>query len=258
VSGPGPPPAEEPPHAFRALLRLQWRLALREPAGIAFGLGVPIFLFLIFGLVPVFRQGTIPGTDLNAFELYIPILLVTSLILVSLVGLAPPLVRDREIGWLRRLSTTPVRVPQLLAAQVAIYLVVVAVVTVVFIVGGMLFTGDYAVPQLGGFLLSVVLATAAMFALGLLLAAVASDQKAMQRLTPAAMYPLLFFSGLYFPLQYLPGPIQTIGNYTPMGAAALAMTDAIENQFPSPVALGVTAAYAVVFGALAVRFFRWE
>jgi ABC-2 type transport system permease protein len=257
VNTPAPAPSSSPPGTFRAVLGLQWRLTLREPSGIALGLGLPVFLFVIFAVVPVFRHN-VPGTHLNVFELYIPILLATSLIMISLVGLVPPIVRDREIGWLRRLSTTPVSPAQILAAQVVIYLLVVAIVTAVFVVGGVLVTGVTQLPQFGGFLLAMVLGTAAMFALGLLLAAIAPDQKAMQRILPGVMYPLLFFSGLYFPLQYLPSPFLTIGNYTPIGASVEAMTEALQGSFPSAVALATSVAYAVVFGYLAVRLFRWE
>ncbi|MCI4343987.1 MAG: ABC transporter permease [Thermoplasmata archaeon] len=246
-----------PQGSFRAVLRLQWRLTLREPSGIALGLGLPVFLFAIFAVIPAFHQ-TVPGTHLNVFELYIPILLATSVIMISLVGLVPPIVRDREIGWLRRLSTTPVSPAQLLAAQVVIYLLVVAIVTAVFVVGGILVTGVTHLPQFGGFILALLLGTAAMFALGLLLAAIAPDQKAMQRILPVVLYPLLFFSGLYFPLQFLPSAFLTIGDYTPIGAAVEGMTEALQGSLPSPVALATTTVYAIVFGYLAVRFFRWE
>jgi ABC-2 type transport system permease protein len=247
-----------PPGSFRELVRLEWRLALREPSGLAIGIGIPIVLFLIFAAIPSFRHGTVAGTNLNVFELYIPILLATSFVFIALVGLAPPLVRDREIGWLRRLSTTPVSPAQLLAAQVVIYLVVALIVSTLFIVLAAVLTGVYEIPQFGGFLLALVLGVFALYSVGLLLSALATDQKSMQRLTAASMYPLLFFAGLYVPLQILPAPFETISNYTPVGAAVEAMTQAISGSFPSGIALSVTAAYGVVFGLLAVRLFRWE
>ena len=254
------PSRSGPPRAFRDVLKFEWRLALREPTGIVVGLSIPVFLLVIFGLIPVFRHASIPGTNLDLFGLYIPILFATSLVYITLFGLVPPLVRDREIGWLRRLSTTPVSPAQLLAAQVAIYLIVAIIGLAVLIVGGSAFTGYWSYPLdlFGGFLLASVLGIIEMFSLAVLIAALARDQKSAQGIASALLIPLLFFSGLYYPLQLLPSVFLTIGNYTPMGAAIKGMTDALEGSFPSPVALAVATVYAVVFGYLAVRLFRWE
>jgi len=68
----------------------------------------------------------------------------------------------------------------------------------------------------------------------------------------------MFFSGLYVPMQILPGVFQDISHFTPLGAAVVAMQDAMLRQFPPAEPLLVMLAYAPVFGYLAKRFFRWE
>ena len=74
----------------------------------------------------------------------------------------------------------------------------------------------------------------------------------------AVLYPLLFFSGLYYPVQLLPGVLQDISHYTPLGAAVQAMQASMNVGFPSVTPLLVLVAYALVFGFVAKRFFRWE
>lgn len=74
----------------------------------------------------------------------------------------------------------------------------------------------------------------------------------------AAGYPLMFFAGLYFPVQLLPSVLQDISHYTPLGAAVEAIQESMVRGFPSAAPLLVLAAYALVFGFLAKRFFRWE
>jgi ABC-2 type transport system permease protein len=73
-----------------------------------------------------------------------------------------------------------------------------------------------------------------------------------------AFYPLMFFSGLYVPMQILPRVFATISHFTPLGAAVQAIQDSMLGQFPPALPLLVMAAYAIVFGYLAKRFFRWE
>jgi ABC-2 type transport system permease protein len=49
-----------------------------------------------------------------------------------------------------------------------------------------------------------------------------------------------------------------IGDWTPAGAAVHALQDSMLGTFPSTQLLLVLAGWEVVFGFLAVRFFRWE
>jgi len=69
---------------------------------------------------------------------------------------------------------------------------------------------------------------------------------------------LMFFAGLFFPRAEMPKALLDISNLTPLGAAVQAIQSAMMNGFPPISPLLVLPAYAVVFGALAVRFFRWE
>lgn len=56
----------------------------------------------------------------------------------------------------------------------------------------------------------------------------------------------------------MPGVLQGISDYTPLGAAVEAIQDSMQGQFPPTAHLLVLAAYAVVFGYLGRRYFRWE
>jgi ABC-2 type transport system permease protein len=110
----------------------------------------------------------------------------------------------------------------------------------------------------GGLVLALVLAIAALFAIGLSIAAAARTSGAARAIMALAFYPLMFFSGLYVPMQILPRVFANISHFTPLGAAVQAIQDSMLGQFPPALPLLVMAAYAIVFGYLAKRFFRWE
>ena len=245
------------PSPFLELLKVQGKLALREPAGLVFGIGLPLILLIIFGNVPTFNQ-PMEGSTFTLFELYIPILMVTVLIFLGLFGLPIPIVRDRETGWLRRISTTPVSPSKLLAAQVTINLILAAAGFTILIAGSTLIFGVKIPFDILGFMLSLVLSTLAMFSLGLLVTAVAPSQSAANGITMALLYPLLFFAGIYVPIQVLPSGLQTAALFTPVGAAVNALDSAMTGSFPSFVPLVVMAAYAGIFYFVAIRYFRWE
>ncbi len=243
--------------AFWELVKVEGKLALREPVGVIFGIGLPVFLLIIFGSIPAFRN-TVPGTTLSTFEVYIPILMITMLIFIGLFGLPIPIVRDREIGWLRRISTTPVSPTKLLAAQVTINLILAGLAFTILTVGSVFFFGVKWSFEIPGFVLSIVLATIAMFSLGVLIDAIAPSQGVGTGKEQGLLYPLLFFAGIYVPIQFLPGYLQTISNFTPVGAGVQALDSSIQGTFPSIAPLLVMAAYAIFFGFIAVRYLRWE
>lgn len=107
-------------------------------------------------------------------------------------------------------------------------------------------------------MLSLVLGIAAMFTLGLAIAALAKTGGAARGMMAALFYPLNFFAGLYVPLELLPSPVQTIGHYTPLGAVVETIGNAWTGSFPPAGPLLALAGYAAVFGFIAQRFFRWE
>jgi hypothetical protein len=63
---------------------------------------------------------------------------------------------------------------------------------------------------------------------------------------------------LYNPMQLMPGPMLNISHFTPLGTSVQAIVYPMFGEFPPAEGLLVLAAYALVFGFLAMRFFRWE
>ena len=218
----------------------------------------PSLLLVIFGKLPAFKQ-TLPnlGGD-TIFDVYVPVLMVFGLAMLALLGLPIPLVSYRELGVLRRLSTTPVPRSWLLAAQGAIQLGTAVIMGVAIIVISITAFGVPAPKSPGGLALSFLLAVAGLFAIGLLIAAVARTATAVNVIGRVTFFPLMFFAGLWLPRALMPAVLLDISNYTPLGATVQAVQDSMQTGFPPAAPLLVLAAYALVFGFLARRFFRWE
>ena len=247
-----------PRAAFGEIVRNEARLAWRQPAGIIVSIGISVGLLVIFGEVSVFRQTSSNLGGLSAFDVYIPILIAFAIGVIALVYLPGPLVSYREQGILRRLSTTPVPASWMLAAQLVVQACLMVISIVLLLIVSIAFFGASAPKNPGGLILAVILAIAALFTIGLAIAAVSRTASAARGIMAAAFYPLMFFAGLYYPVQLLPGAFQAISHFSPLGAAVQAMQAAMNVGFPPAAPLLVLAAYALVFGYLAKRFFRWE
>ncbi len=68
----------------------------------------------------------------------------------------------------------------------------------------------------------------------------------------------MFFAGLWLPRQEMTAWLAGVSDYSPLGAVSQATQDAIGGTFPATALLLTLAAYAVVFGFVAARYFRWE
>ncbi len=247
-----------PRAAFSHVVRNEARLAWRQPAGMIVSIGISLSLLVLFGEVSVFKQSSAKLGGLSAFDVYIPILIAFAIGVIALVYLPGPLVSYRELGILRRLSTTPVPAAWLLGAQLVVQACLMVISILLLLIVSIVFFGASTPKNLGGLILTIGLAIASLFTIGLAIAALAKTSSAARGIMAAAFYPLMFFAGLYYPVQLLPGALQAISHVTPLGAAVQAMQAAMNVGFPPAEPLLVLAAYTLVFGYLAKRFFRWE
>jgi ABC-2 type transport system permease protein len=69
---------------------------------------------------------------------------------------------------------------------------------------------------------------------------------------------MMFFGGIWLPRPMMPAVLLNISKWTPLGASVDAIQRAMQGLFPSPQSILVLIAYALVFGYLAVRYFKWE
>jgi ABC-2 type transport system permease protein len=242
--------------AFGNLVRTETMLLVREVVPLLWGVGFPMALLAVMG---AFSRG--PDKSLGGFSLvatYEPVLIAFTLATFALQGLPTVLAGYRERGILRRLNATPVGAGRLLAAQLTVNLAVSLISTV-----GILIVGDaaFGVPlpgQPAGFALALLLAAAAMLALGLLIASVARSGRIAGAVGTMVFLPLMFFAGLWTPRATMPAALLSIGDHTPLGAAVAALQDSMAGQWPSATGLAVLAGYALAFGLLSWRLFRWE
>ena len=240
-----------------ALLQVQAKLSFREPYALGMGIGLPVVLLVVFGVISRQVPGNVGGTGLTVIDLWVPTIKLISFIAIA-ISLPNTLVRDREIGWLRRISTTPARPSRLLAAQLIIDLVLAAVAIVIVIVGGTAIFGAPLTVGIPFFILSLVLAIAEIFSLGLVVVALVRTQTAASAVGGVLFFALLFLSGLWIQPVQVGEPLRAIMWYSPSGAAARAILYSVFNATPPVTTLVALVGYTIVFAFVAVRYFRWE
>jgi len=70
---------------------------------------------------------------------------------------------------------------------------------------------------------------------------------------------MMFFAGVWLPREAMAPALQTVSDLTPLGSAVHAIDiSMLTGQFPPAEPLLVMAVWAVIFGWLSVRMFKWE
>jgi ABC-2 type transport system permease protein len=244
--------------AFAKIVLNEARLACRNPRGLIFGIGMPAVLVVLFGELPKYQVHHSSLGGLTRFNVEMPVLISFVIAGMALYSLPVPLAGYREHGILRRLSITPARPSWVLAAQVVVnFAFALGGLAIILIVGTAAF-GESAPGSPGGFILAVLLSLAAIFAIGLAIAALAKTAGSAQVIGAALFFPLMFFAGLWFPRQEMTAWLKDVSDYSPLGAVSQATQDAIGGTFPAAGLLLTLAGYAVVFGFVAAGYFRWE
>jgi ABC-2 type transport system permease protein len=243
---------------MRKILITETKLLLREPAAFFFSILLPVGLMLVLGSIPAFQR---PSPDLGGQRLidnHFPAMMTMLAVMTLAFAIIPgTLALYRDKGVLRRMSTTPVHPGRLLGAQLLINAVVAVIATLLMIVLGGL-VHDVPVPgQLAGFVLAFVLGCASLFAIGLVIAAVAGPKSAPV-IGNVIMFPLMFVGGVWMPRETMPEVLRRIGDFLPVAPFGQAMRDTWAGGPPQLVHLVVMAVTLLVAGGLAIRLFRWE
>jgi len=245
-------------NGFTKLALVEGRLFLREKFAVFGIFAFPVALVVAFGLIPGFSKPQKSLADQIGTE-YIAGLGI-AIVLVSLgLQVVPTIIAQyRERGILRRLAVTPVRPLTLLVAKMSVW-AVAAILSVALIVSVARFAFHVPLPvKPGWFMLSLLLGIASLFALGMLVTAVAPTARSATGLGVALYFPNMFLAGIWIPANQLSPGLQQAGNFTPLGAMLHAVRDSWMGIDPRLEYLGIMAAWTLVAGTLAARYFKWD
>jgi ABC-2 type transport system permease protein len=175
------------------------------------------------------------------------------------------LVRFKSQGVLRRLKATPIGASHFLAGQLTTKAIVVVLQTYILVIVGALVLGV----SVGGgrltawFELTILalLGGALFIAIGLAVSGWAKNEETAAPIANIISMPMMFLSGVFFPLSIMPDWITRWSQYLPLtyladGMRAITVEGASITTLGSElIGLGVWIAVAFL---IATRMFRWE
>ena len=181
----------------------------------------------------------------------------------SLFGVAGSLTRWKEKGVLRRFLATPLRPIQFLGG-VVLYQLVFGILSAALIVAiAVVFLHATVVLPLLPLLVTVILGMAAFLAIGFVIAGFAKTEEASMPIINVVSFPMMFLSGVFFPVTTLPPFLRTIVHYLPLTYIVDGVRGLMSGQYAAwaPAVQGDILALLVWFVLLAIvstRTWRWE
>lgn len=205
-------------------------------------------------------ERTLQVHDLRFVDYLVPGILAMALMQLGIFS-AAPLVVERQNRVLKRLGATPLRRSTLIISNVVFRLLVaIGQAALILAVAHLVFD----VPMLGSwfFLLGiVVMGTLSFLAMGYMLSAFAKTQDTIMPLLMAVQFPMMFLSGIFFPVEIIPDFMRPIMDVMPLTYLADSLRQIMVNssaQHSHLINIAVLGGWFVACLIAAVRFFRWE
>jgi len=167
-------------------------------------------------------QGVVAGTP-SYFDFIAPGIMAMTVMMSVMTGLPVAISQEKEIGTMDGMMVAPVnRLSILLGktlAQTGRGLIQGIIILALAI-------GIFGVAIQGNILLVFALLLLGVFSfvgLGIVITSFTKDQETAQMLMMTLMFPMMFLSGVFFPIQQMPWYMQTISQFLPLTYAASAL-----------------------------------
>lgn len=184
-----------------------------------------------------------------------------SILSLGIFSMSEGFAGDKKAGALRRMQVAPIKTWQLVVAtainRVFIGLIAVALqftAAVVFFDFSM--RGDFI-----SLIIFTIISTVCLFGFGMAIAGWAKDANQASPLSNLISFPMMFLSGVFFPVFLMPEFLQSITRFIPLTPVVdglrLIMTEGYTILELGPQ-LAVIAGWTVIIYLIAFKVFRWE
>jgi ABC-2 type transport system permease protein len=203
-------------------------------------------------------EGVVPGTP-SYFDFIAPGIMAMTVMMSVMTGLPVAISQEKEVGTLDGMMVAPINRLSIILGktlgqtargllQGVIILVLAAVLFHVVIQGSILLV--FGLLLLGVF---------SFVGLGIVITSFAKDQETAQMMMMTLMFPMMFLSGVFFPIQQMPWYMQDISRVLPLTYASQALRKVMVLGAGIPditTELTVMIVFGVIMTAIAVPVFR--
>jgi ABC-2 type transport system permease protein len=248
-------------HGLWKLTWLEIKIFMREPLGALGTILIPVVVFVGLGrLAGGSRRGASSLADSGMVRVDLPVFAAILIAIGAVLSLVTIISIYREDGILKRLRATPLRPQAILAAHVLVKLLLTAVTLLLMVLAGKrYYPMNVDVPVID-FTIALLVSTASILSIGFVIASIVPTARFAQPISAVILYPMLGFSGLFFPVAALPPGLQAVARVLPLTYAVSLLQGIWKGEAWSAHMgdVGALAVVCVVCTALSAKVFRWE
>ena len=215
------------------------------------------------GTEPIFAitREAINTRSLDYVDFLVPGIIAMSIMQMGIFSVTFTLIQYRQQGVLRRLRAAPIRPHNFLVGQVVTRLLVSIIQTLVLLGVAILLFDVTILGNLAVLVILALLGGAIFIAIGFAVSGFAKSEEVGAPVANLIAMPMMFLSGVFFPIDVLPGVMKNIAEFFPLTFLADSMRE-VATQGAGitdiPWQLLGLAVWIVITFFIATRAFRWE
>lgn len=194
-------------------------------------------------------------------DFLLPGLMAFTLMQLSIAGSGFNIVEYRRKGILKRLFVTPIKPRDFITAIVLARMAIILIQLTVLIIFAVFALDVSIVGNFASFYFIIMLGTFIFLCLGFCLGSVAKTQQAVMAVGNIVIFPQIFLSGVFYPIESMPELIQPIARVLPLSFVSTAMREIANNGASLlsivPSLIGIAVWFVIAF-ILATRLFVWK
>jgi ABC-2 type transport system permease protein len=198
---------------------------------------------------------------ISYFDFLLPGFVGMGVMTFAIIGMSSQLALYRQQRILKRIKATPLPVRIFFSAQVAAWLLLSLIQAAIILAVGILLFDARVYGNLLWVFPLVILANLTFLNLGFIVGSLARTVEAANGLANALSMPMMFLSGVFFPLDSLPAVLREVVRFLPLAPFLEALRGVLlENRSLGdfPGALALLALWVAASSIIAVRVFRFE
>lgn len=245
--------------AYTALTAAGYRAQVRDKTTVFFTFAFPLIFLVVFGLI--FRGREVEESGFSYLSYTAAGVLSWGVANAAVFGIGFTLMQWRADDILRMIRMSPAPLSSVIGSRYVLALGVGLVQSVLFVGVAMLPGFDLVPASRWPLLIPVmVLGITTFLLLGVIIGSIADTPESVAGIANFLMLPMAFLSGSFFPLDAMPDWLQKISLIMPLRYLNDAVSAGLTGRGDlSDIGVGCAGlvAFAVVFGAVAARTFRW-
>jgi ABC-2 type transport system permease protein len=203
--------------------------------------------------------GPLEQRPLRPVDYYVPGFIAAFIMTNGIIGATTTISEYRRNGQVKRLAATPLPKSSWILGNVLQQTLLAFILTAIMIILGWVLFDVTILPDVYTLLL-IFLGAIAFCTVGMVLGGIIKDVEAAAGAGNAIAFPMMFLSGAFWPLEFMPDYLQTIAKFLPLhyfhdGLMQLMIYESPANSVRAFVIIGI---FGAVFLVLAIKITKWK